>query len=203
MFGETTYVVWDYKSRQAAIIDPGMINDRERRELDDFISGHSLTVKYLINTHVHIDHVFGDRYVSERYGVPVSAHPADSPLAERVTQQAQMFRLPVNVENIVIESPLADGDTLMLGDETIEVIHVPGHSPGGIALYAPESGFVISGDSLFAGGIGRTDLPGGDYPTLVKAIQERLLTLPADTVVYPGHADPTTIGHERQYNPYL
>lgn len=203
MFGETTYIVWDDKSRQAAVIDPGMINDRERRELDDFISEHSLTVKYLINTHVHIDHVFGDRYVSERYGVPVSAHPADSPLAERVTQQAQMFRLPVNVENIVIESPLADGDTLTLGNESIEVIHVPGHSPGGIALYAPESGFVISGDSLFAGGIGRTDLPGGDYPTLVKAIQERLLTLPADTVVYPGHADPTTISHERQYNPYL
>lgn len=203
MFGETTYIVWDQASHEAAIIDPGMINDTEREELDNFISEKSLVVKYLINTHLHIDHVFGDRYVKTRYGVAVSAHPADAPLAERITQQAQMFRLPIDTDNVEIENRLNDGDILRLGNEELKVIHVPGHSPGGIALYAPASGFVISGDSLFAGSIGRTDLPGGDYATLIKSIREKLLTLPPETIVYPGHASSTTIDRELHQNPYL
>ncbi len=203
MFGETTYVVWDSASREAAIIDPGMMNDRERLTLDKFIADNNLKIKYLINTHLHVDHIMGDKYVTEKYGVGVSAHPADRPLADRVKQQVAMFHLPVNVDDVVINTELGHGDRLMLGNEPLDVIHVPGHTPGGIALYAPQSGFVVSGDSLFAGGIGRTDLPGGDYPTLINAINTRLMTLPDDTTVYPGHAGSTTIGAEKRYNPYL
>lgn len=203
MFGEITYVVWDESSHEAAVVDAGMCNSNERMVLDDFIATNELKIKYLVNTHIHIDHVFGVPYMKERYNVGLSASLSDEFLGDRIEQQAKMFHLPVEVSNVVIEHPLEAGDELKLGDEIIMVIDVPGHTPGGLALYAPESRFVITGDSLFNGSIGRTDLPGGDYATLVKAVSERLLTLPGDTTVYPGHGPSTTIAREKAYNPYL
>ncbi len=203
MFGEITYIVWDATTREAAIIDAGMIADDERRAIDNFIADERLTLKYMINTHLHIDHCFGVEHIKSKYGLGLTASQADAPLSSRIREQAQMFRLPVDVDNVSIEHDLKDGDILRLGAEELKVIAVPGHSPGGIALYAPESKFVVTGDSLFNRSIGRTDLPGGDYATLIKSVTDRLLSLPGDTKVYPGHGAPTTIGEERRFNPYV
>lgn len=203
MFGEITYVVWDSVSHQGAVIDPSMVSWVEENQIDTFIADNGITVKYLVNTHLHIDHCFGVNHMRTRYGVGISASSADEFLAARIAQQAQMFHLPIQPDNVAIEHRLSDGDTLKLGNETIQVIAVPGHSPGGIALYAPESGFVITGDSLFQRSIGRTDLPGGDHSTLIRSVTDRLLTLPGETKVYPGHGSATTIEDERRFNPYL
>lgn len=202
-FGEITYIVWDPTSHEAAIVDAGMSNDRERAAIDHFLAEHSLTVKYLINTHMHIDHSFGISYIKDNYHVGVSASPYDEPLSKGLEQQAVMFHLPFKVDNVEIDHPLHDGDALLLGDNELTVIRVPGHTPGGIALYDAADKFVLTGDSLFHSSIGRTDLPGGDHATLVKAVTDRLLTLPGDTTVYPGHGPATSIAHERTFNPYL
>lgn len=203
MFGETTYVVWDDESREAAIVDAGMSTDAERLAIDSFISNNKLIIKYLLNTHVHLDHAFGVPYIEKKYGIKLSASPLDTPLADRIEQQAVLFHLPIKASNVIITNQLNEGDVLFLGDNKLEVIKVPGHTPGGLAFYSPEQHFVLTGDSLFYGSIGRTDLPGGNHATLVKAVTDKLLTLPADTIVYPGHGPSTTIEQELRYNPFL
>lgn len=203
VFGETTYVVWDEDSREAAIVDAGMSDDTENRIIDRYIADNHLTVKYLLNTHIHLDHVFGAPHVQSRYGVGISASPLDAPLAQRVEQQAVMFHLPFKVSNVTIEHPLQEGDIIRLGKSWLDVIEVPGHSPGGLAFYCAAQHFVLTGDSLFHSSIGRTDLPGGDHATLVHSVTRRLLELPGNTTVYPGHGPATTIAHERTFNPYL
>lgn len=203
LFGENTYIVYDQKTRETAVIDPGMMNVRECDMFDRFIERNGLKIKYLINTHIHVDHVAADGYISTKYNVPVSASAKDSFLSERVAEQALLFRLNVKVDNVKIENDLKGGDTLYLGNEPLKVIEVPGHSPGSIALYAPQSAIVITGDALFRLSVGRTDLPGGDFSTLIKAIKTKLLVLPEETLVYPGHGEPTTIGYERDRNPFL
>ncbi len=203
MFGVNTYVVWDPESLEAAIIDPGMIDDDERNALDSFIGNRGLKVTQLINTHSHLDHIFGNTYIKEKYGLEIKAHPADDFLARTLPEQAARFglRMPLQPQQLDVE--LHDGDTVFLGKERMEVLGVPGHSPGGIALYCPESNFVITGDTLFPGSMGRTDLPMGDYATLVDAISRKLLTLPDSTVVLSGHGGETTIGNEKKSNPFL
>ncbi|WP_297069123.1 MBL fold metallo-hydrolase [uncultured Duncaniella sp.] len=203
MFGVNTYVVWDPESLEAAIIDPGMIDDDERRALDSFIESRNLKVTQLINTHSHLDHIFGNTYIKEKYGLEIKANPADDFLARTLPEQAARFglRMPLQPQQLDVE--LHDGDTIFLGKERMEVLGVPGHSPGGIALYCPESNFVITGDTLFPGSMGRTDLPMGDYATLVDAIRRKLLTLPDSTVVLSGHGGETTIGNEKKSNPFL
>ncbi len=203
MFGEITYVVWDDASLEAAIVDAGMSTDAERRAIDLFIAENELKIKYLLNTHVHLDHTFGVPYIEKQYGVKLSASPLDTPLADRIEQQAVLFHLPIKPSNVTIANELREGDVLYLGDNKLEVIEVPGHTPGGLAFYSPEQHFVLTGDSLFHSSIGRTDLPGGNHATLVKAVTDNLLSLPPDTVVYPGHGQSTTIAHELRYNPFL
>ena len=203
MFGEMTYVVYDAATGKAAVIDPGMLNDREAAILDSFLEENKLTVTHILATHLHVDHVMGLDHLKQRTGLGISASPADAPLAARIAEQVQMFRLPVKLGRVEIASPLNDGDTVKIGEGELRVIAVPGHSEGSVAFYDRADGFVITGDALFAGSIGRTDLPGGDYATLIKSITDRLLTLPPETVVYPGHGPSTTIGREREYNPYL
>ena len=204
LFGVNTYIIFDKSSREAAIVDPGMVNADECKAIDDFIIGNSLSVKYLINTHMHIDHLFGDEYVMEKYGVGIAASTDDSILSTRISEQARMFHLRTDIsDSLTISTPLKDGDRLRLGKEEIEIFAVPGHSPGSIALYCSESGFVITGDALFRGSIGRTDLPGGNYAQLISSITNKLLTLPPLTVVYPGHGPSSTIAYETTYNPYL
>ena len=203
MFGVNTYVLWDPASHEAIIVDPGMTSQEERDALDDFLQRNGLRATQLVNTHMHLDHIFGNTYVRDRHGLPVKAARADEFLGLTLNEQAARFHLPVKAEDHGIDEELKDGDTLRLGDEEIKVLAVPGHSPGSIALYAPESGFVITGDALFAGSIGRTDLPGGDHRLLLDGIRAKLLPLPGDTLVLPGHGPATTIGAEKAANPYL
>ncbi len=203
MFGVNTYIIWDDISKDAAIIDPGMINEVETNEIDEFIKANKLRLKYLINTHMHIDHSFGVAYIKNKYGLTLMGNMNDQFLAERLTQQANMFGLPISVMDLVIEKDLKDGDKLKIGEEDVIVKQVPGHSPGSIVIYAIDSNFIISGDVLFQRSIGRTDLPGGNYKQLIDAINCTLMTLPDDTIVYPGHGFETTIKDEKQHNPYL
>lgn len=203
MFGVNTYALWDPDSLEAAIVDPGMIDNAERDALDKFINSRNLKVTQLINTHSHLDHIFGNAYIKEKYGLEIKANHADSFLAESLPDQAARFGLRMPLEPTSVDVELHDGDTLYLGKEKIEVMSVPGHSPGSIALYCPESDFIITGDTLFPGSIGRTDLPLGDYGTLVDSIRRRILSLPDDTVVLSGHGGETTVGHEKKSNPFV
>ncbi|MBR5898333.1 MAG: MBL fold metallo-hydrolase [Muribaculaceae bacterium] len=203
LFGVNTYILWDADSREAVIIDPGMTKETECKQIDDFVRENSLKLCHMINTHMHIDHSFGVSYISRKYGLPLEANKEDQFLAERIQQQAKMFGLPISVEDLNINTALVDGQIINVGSEELRVIHVPGHSPGGIAFYSPESGFLISGDSLFQRSIGRTDLPGGDYNQLINSLNVKLMTLPGETVVYPGHGPETMIKDEKDFNPYL
>lgn len=202
-FGVNSYVMWDADTLEAAIVDPGMADEAERKALDSFIERQGLKPVHLINTHMHLDHIFGNLYVKEKYGLDIKAHPADDFLGRSLEDQTTRFHLPIKATNQGLDVELHDGDRLYLGTEPIDIISVPGHSPGSVVLYCPESGFVITGDALFRGSIGRTDLPMGDYPTLIAAIRDRLLTLPPDTVVLPGHGPESTIGQEKSSNPYI
>ena len=183
-------------TKQAVVIDPGDDADRILMELGK----SNLTVKYLINTHGHFDHVSANKRMKEATGAQIAIHPEDEPMLHELSQSALMFGL--SAEN----SPpadilLKDGDEVSFGDITLQVIHTPGHSRGGISLYT--KGHLFSGDTLFAGSIGRTDLSGGDYDTLISSIKEKLLIFDEDTIVYTGHGPETTIGNEKRMNPFL
>lgn len=203
LFGINTYVVYDPEQKKAAIIDPGMINAEEEKALDNFISRNDLEVTHIINTHMHIDHAIGAAYAKDKYRVPLFGHKDDEFLSDRLRQQADAFGINEKVRDVTIDSYLTPGEEIHIGKGTLEVIHVPGHSPGSVALYDRTGGFVITGDALFQGSVGRTDLPGGNGGQLIKAIRENLLPLPDSTVVYPGHGPATTIGRERAANPFL
>ena len=202
-FGEVTVVLYDDVSRHAIVVDPGMLFDSERRVFDDFIASEHLQLLKLLHTHLHLDHCFGSAYLRAKYGTPLCASAADAELGLSLGQQCRRFGLPGHFEPLAIDTALTNGDTIAIADTRLEVIAVPGHSPGGLAYYCADYGFVISGDCLFGGSIGRTDLPGGDYATLVDSIRCRLLTLPDETLVVAGHGNATNIGAEKEYNPYL
>ena len=203
-FGEKTYIIYDSDSKEAAVVDPGMINQQERLQFSNWISAEGLTVKYLINTHLHVDHVAGDEFVEKHYGVTLSASEDDAFLGDRVAQQAVMFHLNADIaQSVKIGNPLSDGQVIYLGKQPVQILAVPGHSPGSIALYCPGGHFVVTGDALFQGSIGRTDLPGGNHPQLLASIRSRLFALPSDTKVYPGHGPATTIGIEKDTNPFF
>lgn len=202
-FGENTYIIWDADSKEAAIVDPGMINPDEVDEVEDFLSAGGLKLRYILLTHIHLDHTFGIDALKEKYDIEVLANKGDVALGQSRNQQARMFHLPIELGPVDIDRFLNDGSTLSLGKEMITVIHTPGHSMGGICFYVPESGFVLTGDTLFRGSIGRTDLPGGNHRQLILSIRSKLLTLPSDTKVYPGHGPSTTIAEEAGYNPFL
>jgi len=195
-FAQNCYLVHPRSSLTAAIIDPGEESDRVLAEA----ARRGLRITAIWLTHAHIDHVMGVASVREATGAPIALHPADRPLYDNASTQGLWFGIqidplpPPDVE-------LHHGDVLMLEEVALEVRHVPGHSPGHVVFVSP--GVVIGGDVLFAGSIGRTDLPGGDLETLLDGIRRELLTLPDETVVYSGHGPPTTIGVERTSNPFL
>lgn len=203
LFGINTYIVYDPTTKDCAIIDPGMSTPDEEKALTDFISREGLHVTHVINTHLHIDHAIGNKFATEKYGVPAMANRLDLPLGERIKDQAQMFGIARKVDAPEITEFIEDGDIIKIGNGRLHAIHVPGHSPGSIVLYDKADGFLIAGDVLFRGSVGRADLPGGDFPTLISGIKEKLLPLPANTIVYPGHGPYTTIGAETDSNPYL
>ncbi|MGN1264480.1 MAG: MBL fold metallo-hydrolase, partial [Muribaculaceae bacterium] len=162
-----------------------------------------LKVKYILLTHAHLDHAAAAEDLAKKYGVEVYANMSDAELAQNLPDQAMRFRLPVNLKPLKFDKFLNDGDILMLGDERIEVIATPGHSMGGLMYYVPESGFACVGDTIFQGSIGRTDLPGGDFYTLINAIKEKVFSLPDETVLFSGHGPSTTVLREKQMNPYV
>lgn len=204
-FGVSTFIIYDSESKAAIAIDPGMLNSAEQKEFDSYIAENNLKLTQIMNTHLHLDHCFGNNYVRDKYGIKVAAHPDDAFLGNSLVEQASRFgiRLTGNDTKAGIDIELKDGDNIKVGAHTLKVLHVPGHSPGSIALYCAEGGFVIAGDVLFKGSIGRTDLQGGNLDTLLNSIHSRLMTLPDSTNVLPGHDRFTTIGAERATNPYI
>ncbi|MFR9165920.1 MAG: MBL fold metallo-hydrolase [Dysgonomonas sp.] len=200
--GENTYVLYD-ETKECVIIDAGCFFPEEKETLSAFISDNQLNVKLLLNTHLHFDHVLGNTFVKEQYGLDTWAHEADKFLLEGLPMQMQMFGFSPVKEIPAISRFLKEGDEIEFGNQQLKVIHVPGHSPGSVVFYNEKEGFMIVGDVLFQMSIGRTDLPGGDHYQLVEGIHQKLLVLPPETVVYPGHGSQTTIGFETKNNPYL
>lgn len=203
MLHENCYLAYDETSREAAVIDPGFYWDEEKRKFAKFVEENDLRIKYLLCTHLHFDHIFGTTFIEDTYGVRLSASPEDNDWITNFTRSAARFGIPVNATPRPAEHPLHDGDMLTLGEEALKCIATPGHSAGGMCFYSPESGVLFAGDTLFQGSIGRTDFADGNYAQLIYSIQKQLLVLPPETIVYPGHGDPTRIGDEAQYNPYL
>ena len=200
-FQENTFLLYD-ESNECIIIDAGCNEEHEFKQIDSFITENNLTLKLIINTHCHIDHIMGNAYLVDKYKVPSIAHKEDMPLLERSNDMAMAFGF--NIQEPPIPNKFVnEDDEIKFGNTTLEVKHVPGHSPGSIALYNEKEQFVIVGDVLFNGGIGRTDLPGGDYNTLIASINDKLFTLNSDVVVYSGHGESSTIGHEKSTNPYF
>ncbi|MDR3706101.1 MAG: MBL fold metallo-hydrolase [Paludibacteraceae bacterium] len=199
---ENTYVVYD-ETKECIIIDAGCMFPKEEMLLIDFIEDNDLELKRVINTHLHFDHVFGNAFLADRYGVLPEAHKADEFLIQAMENQPKSFGVPVDIKVQHLKGYLNEGDTIRFGNSELKVINTPGHSPGGICFYSEKDNALFVGDSLFRESIGRTDLIQGDFEALVGGISKKLLILPDDTIVYPGHGDTTTIGHEKKFNPYL
>ena len=198
---ENTYLLYN-ELKEAIIIDPGCYFPVEKDELAAFITQNGLKPKLLLNTHCHLDHVFGNKWVADTYALVPQIHPKEEALLQYAPTSGLMYNMPF--DNYTGELLwLKDGDTVQLGGDALEVLEAPGHSPGSICFYCREQGFVIGGDVLFHRSIGRTDLPGGDHETLLNSIREKLWPLPAETIVYSGHGEVTTIGEEKKYNPFL
>ena len=197
-----TYILSD-ESGECVIIDPGCFSDEEKEHLTRFISDNNLKPVRLLHTHLHLDHVFGTRFVSETYGLKPEAHPDDEFFIGITKDYASQFGVTLEENPPALGNYLNEGDEIKFGSSELKVIHIPGHSPGGITFYNSKEGILIAGDVLFKESIGRTDLPGGDYDTLISSIKNKLLTLPEDTVVFPGHGPSTSIGYEKGSNPFL
>ncbi len=190
------YILADEKTKEAVVIDPG----DDAGDILDLIKNKGLTVKYIINTHAHFDHVGANAKLKEATGAEILLHEADADLLSSSAGQAEMFGMKV-ASSPPADRYIRDGDIITAGEVSLTVLHTPGHSSGGISLI--EDGMVFTGDALFAGSIGRTDRPGGDLMTLINSIRTKLLELPDDTRVFPGHGPDSTIGEEKRENPFL
>ena len=198
---ENTYVLYN-DAKQALIIDPGCNFTEEEEKLRAFIDTNSLQPKQLLNTHCHLDHVFGNKWVHDTYNIPLYIHPDEEKMLELAPLSGEKWGLPFTNYSGPIHH-LQEGDTIQLGNDALTIILTPGHSPASICFYSEEQQFLIGGDVLFRESIGRTDLPGGTHDTLLKSIREKLFVLPDDVVVFPGHGIKTSIGYEKRNNPFL
>lgn len=198
---ENTYVLSN-ESLECCIIDPGCYSYNERKQLKDYIQDHALVPKYLLNTHCHLDHIFGNRFIQQTYGLTLHLHPKEKQVLAMGPTFGESWGLPFeNYDGEFIF--LTEKDLIQLGTDQLSILETPGHSPGSISFYCKEQGFIISGDVLFDGSIGRTDLPGGDFEILINSIKMKLWPLPDDVIVYSGHGPSTTIGKEKRTNPFL
>ncbi len=191
-------IIGDEITREAAVIDPG----GDASAILEMIERHRLHVTAIALTHAHIDHVGALHEIKTATDAPVYLNEADLPVYEQLQVQASWLGLAVP-KRVAIDRNAPDGAVIQIGGIAITVLHTPGHTPGGVSLWIPAGKVVFSGDTLFRDGIGRTDLPGGDGRKILRSIAEKLLTLPDETTVIPGHGDKTTIGRERRFNPFL
>lgn len=198
---ENTYLLFN-KEKKAIIIDPGCYYDEEREELLSFIRTNGLTPELLLNTHCHLDHVFGNKWVSETFKLELHIHPNEQNVLALAPSAGLMFNLPFDNYNGAIKF-IEEKSPVKFGEDELVVLFTPGHSPGSVCFYNKTGKYVIGGDVLFRDSIGRTDLPGGDHNTLLKSIRQSLFVLEDDVTVHPGHGPSTTIGYEKKYNQFL
>ena len=200
-FMVNTYLLFD-ETREAIIVDAACSDEREEEHLENFLETKSLKLVHNINTHCHIDHILGNAFIEDRYGIRPEYHPANEPFLLRAKELGASYGYTLSR----IPDPgsfLHDGEMIRWGGSSLKVIYTPGHADGSCSLYNQEQGFVLTGDVLFRDSIGRTDFPTGDFDLLMKSIREKLFTLPDDTVIYPGHGPETEIGYEKRNNPFI
>ena len=200
-FQENTYILYD-ETKECIIFDPGCSNPSEKAQLTNFIEQNDLKPVRLINTHCHLDHVLGNGFIAKKYGLSLEIHKGELPVLAHAPKSAAMYGVAME------PSPepskfIEEGDIITFGKAQLIAILTPGHSPASLSFYCAQDNFVIAGDVLFHMSIGRTDLPGGDFNTLINSIQTKLFILPDETKVYPGHMQATTIGFEKENNPFL
>lgn len=198
---ENTYILHN-EQNECCIIDPGCYFPEERDRLKTDIEKTGLKPVLLLNTHCHLDHVFGNKFIFDTWGLPLHIHPKEKPVLDFAPQSGEMWQLPFDP----YDGPLVylkEGENIKMGTDILNILFTPGHSPGSVSFYNEEGGFLVGGDVLFNGSIGRTDLPGGDFDTLINSIQTQFFTLPDETKVYSGHGPVTTIGFEKMNNPFV
>lgn len=200
-FQENTYIAFD-ESKECIIIDPGCYDEKENSILKNFIIQNNLKPVALVNTHCHLDHIFGNKFVTDTYNLSPTMHKADMPILEYAPIAARSYGVKLN-KLPKVKKFIEEGDTIRFGNSKFNVLFTPGHAPGHICLVNIEEHIIITADVLFRLSIGRTDLPMGNHETLLKSIKDKLLILDNKMVVYPGHGPSTTIGFERQNNPYI
>ena len=200
-FQENTYVLYD-ETKEAIIVDPGCFNSSEEKQLSAFISDKELTPVKLVNTHAHVDHVLGNKFIANNYQIGLELYNSEYPMLKMAKTSADLYGVPYN------ESPepsafLKEGDLLKFGSTELEILYVPGHAPDHLVFLNRSQKLLIAGDTLFKGSIGRTDLPGGNHEQLLDNIRKKLFTMDSEVVVYSGHGNETTIGEEKANNPFF
>lgn len=198
---ENTYIIYN-ENKNAWLIDPGNMNAQETQAIDNFIKEHELKIQKILLTHAHIDHVLGLQWAFDTFKVPVYMHQEDQEVLDMLQTSGMRFGFPVDPVKVDVEYVKED-DELDLDGEKFKIYHVPGHSPGSVVYHNENQKFMISGDVLFEGSIGRTDLYKGNYEQLIDGIKTKLFVLDSDTQVFSGHGNPTSIGFEKQYNPFF
>jgi len=200
--GANCFVLWEDSGKTCAVVDPGFYRPDEEDMLFSFLRDNGLTPDAILLTHGHFDHTWGVAAVAKRFGCPVYLSAADDSILSSGSSLLERLQLEKSVELFAYQD-ISDRQVLHVGGSAWQVITTPGHTPGSVCFYCAEAGVVVTGDTLFAGSIGRTDLPGGDYDALIKSIMDKLMGLPGDTDVLPGHGRPTSIGREATTNPFL
>lgn len=201
-FQENTFLLWDDETRESVIFDAGCYEGHEFSAIESYISENDLNLTGLINTHCHIDHILGIPYFKREHNLKLRAHKEETKLIANASVMGQIFGLKIE-STPEIDAFIEHKEEVNIGLSSLLALHVPGHSSGSLAFYSKDAGFVLTGDALFQGSIGRTDLPGGDYDQLISSIKNNLLVLPPETVIYPGHGPSSTIAEEIDSNPFL
>lgn len=199
---ENTYIIWD-DTLEAAVIDAGNMNERENEALAKFIADNGLKPKYALNTHGHFDHLLGVDFLREKYGAQLAMSSKDEFLLKGASVSAELFGVKADALPEAIDVDLEGKESIKFGNTELKIIPTPGHTPGHVAFYEPESKVLFTGDTLFRESIGRTDLPGGDYSWIMRSIIENILPLGDDVKIYPGHGETSDLGHESMYNPFV